>query len=866
MPTLRRRHPSAVTLATALATLHVHGHTPTSTTLTPSADDQSGPRDQGDAAGRDRFGLHPRHLAATLPTYAFQRQRYWLEDRPEVPALPAPPAAASPSEAVGAEFWAAVGRADAATLAGTLGISDPGDQTALATVLPALGSWWNRRVVDTTANSWRYRLTWRPVPLDAPDPDEAAAAFRRPDADAPRRAGSWLVVVPARHRDHPRVDLARQALTHEDVEVRILAVDPSAADRASLAAELGRLAPGAHEGHAAQRVPGAPEPAGEPLAGVLSLLSLDDTPLPQAPSTPSGFAATVALLQALLDVGHGSGPGSGPGSGLAVPLWVVTGAAVAASAADTVIRPAEALLWGFGAIAAVEHPDQWGGLVDLPEQPGPHTADQLAAALRGETGESELAIRPSGLLARRLEPAAEPASPGTPSAETEPRSWAPRGTVLVTGGTGALGQHVARWLAQAGTPHLLLTSRRGPEAPGAAELTAQLEELGAQVTIAAVDVADRDALSRLLDGLPPRLPLRAVVHTAAVVEDGLLAELTPAQIDAVLRVKVDGARNLHELTAGTDLDAFVLFSSIAGSAGVPGQGNYAPGNAYLDALAHHRRAAGLPGTSIAWGQWTGEGLADEAAQRTLARYGLRGMDPEPALRALAGALDHDETHLAVLDADWSAFYRARPHPLVHDLPVVAAERAAQAARAATVGTDGAGTARPDLAARLAGLDGTQRRVELLTLVRGHVAAVQGLARPDQVDVDRGFRDQGFDSLAAVNLRNLLIGETGLPLPVSLIFDYPSASALTDFLLDELVPAEPTGLSVVLTEIDRLEVALDAALVTGPDRSAAVDRLQDLLARLRTPADAPAEPAVAAELSDASDAELIDFIGKTLGIS
>ncbi|MCM3885195.1 acyl carrier protein, partial [Frankia sp. R82] len=194
----------------------------------------------------------------------------------------------------------------------------------------------------------------------------------------------------------------------------------------------------------------------------------------------------------------------------------------------------------------------------------------------------------------------------------------------------------------------------------------------------------------------------------------------------------------------------------------------------------------------------------------------------------------------------------------------------RAAHADASAADGTAAPGAQLTARLTGLDAAARRAELLAIVRGHVAAVQGLARPEQVDVERGLRDQGFDSLAAVNLRNLLGAQTGLSLPVSLAFDYPTTSALTDFLLGELVPTPPTGLSAVLAEVDRLEAVLDTAEVTGADRLAATDRLQDLLTRLRTTpdpsGDAPGEPSVAAELSDATDAELIDFIGKTLGIS
>ncbi|MCK9930773.1 SDR family NAD(P)-dependent oxidoreductase, partial [Frankia sp. Mgl5] len=816
------------TIPTALATLHTHGHTPTATTLT--SEEAAGETPAGTDVG---LRSRPRRVAATLPTYPFQRQRYWLEET----ATAVVDHPAGPLDAVGAGFWDTVQRTDADALADTLGISDPKDQSALATVLPALASWWTRQVTESTADSWRFRIAWRPVPASA--------------SPAAPRPGDWLLVVPTGERQHPRVDAVRQLLEGDGAGVRPLVVDPATQDRANLAGELTRLlSDGGDAAESAESADGVDAGDGgkRPVAGVLSLLALDETPHPDAVATPAGTAATVALLQALEDVG------------LEAPLWVGTSGAVSTSAADPVTRPADALLWGLGSIAAVEHPGRWGGLVDLPAELDERTAPSLAAALRGGHGETELAVRPAGLLARRLVPA--PAEQPAPSP-----GWTPRGTVLVTGGTGALGGHVARWLARAGAPHLLLTSRRGDQAPGAPELAAQLRALGARVTIAAVDVADRAALADVIAAIPDDVPLRAVIHTAAILDDGLISELTLKQIDRVLRVKVGGALNLHELTRETQLDAFVLFSSIAGTAGVTGQGNYAPGNAFLDALAGQRRAAGLVATSVAWGQWGGAGLAEPEVERILGRYGLRGMDPDLAVHALAGVLDSGETHLAVVDADWRTFHRARPHPLVHELPAVAAERAAAAERAGA-GQPGAanGATGPDLAARLAELSGPARREALLAVVRGHIAAVQGHASPDQVDVDRGFRDQGFDSLAAVNLRNRLTAETGLSLPAGLVFDYPTAAALTDHLLTELVPDEPAGLPTVLAEIDRLESVLTAAAVTGADHSAATDRLRDLLARFSSPPQAANGTSVVEELSDASDAELIDFIGKTLGIS
>ena len=267
----------------------------------------------------------------------------------------------------------------------------------------------------------------------------------------------------------------------------------------------------------------------------------------------------------------------------------------------------------------------------------------MLAAAEGER-EHEVAVRAGGLFASRLAHAA--------AGFTAAPAYVPRGTVLVTGGTGALGAHLARWLARGGAERILLTSRRGLRAPGAAELVAELEELGASASVVACDVADRPSLQRLLtEEVPAEYPLDAVFHVAGVLDDGLLDGLTPERLRGVLRAKVDAAWHLHELTQGLDLSAFVLFSSIAGTLGAGGQGAYAAGNAYLDALAEYRRGCGLPASSIAWGAWAGEGMAAAVAER-LRRGGVRELPVAVALAGLQHTLDGGEPAVVLADVDW----------------------------------------------------------------------------------------------------------------------------------------------------------------------------------------------------------------------
>ncbi|MGW5394666.1 type I polyketide synthase, partial [Streptomyces koyangensis] len=365
-----------------------------------------------------------------------------------------------------------------------------------------------------------------------------------------------------------------------------------------------------------------------------------------------------------------------------------------------------------------------------------------------------------------------PPRPGTP--------WRPRGTVLVTGGTGALGAHVARWLAGRGAPHLVLAGRRGAEAPGMAELTAELTAAGTEVTVAACDVGDRAALDALLAAHPPT----AVVHAAGSGEFGTLAGLSPDDVARVLEAKVTGARHLDDALATTDLDAFVLFSSVAGVWGSGGQGAYAAANAALDALALARAARGAPATSVAWGPWAGSGMAGaEDTADYLRRRGLRAMDPAHALDALGTAVDGGDVCVAVADVDWSRFVPAltsvRPQRLFDRLTATPPRTGAAA------GAEQGSGATSQAVTRLAALSGKERRRELAELVRGHVAAVLGHRDTDAVGPRRAFTDLGFDSLTAVELRDRLAGATGLALPATVVFDHPSPDALAGHL-DDLV--------------------------------------------------------------------------------
>ncbi|WP_449353750.1 type I polyketide synthase [Streptomyces malaysiensis] len=630
------------------------------------------------------------------------------------------------AETADGSLWAAIEDGDAQSLARDLEV----DATALGTVLPALASWRRRSREDSLTDEWRYRVGWTRV----------AAAD-------PQLSGRWLVLVPAVRADSAPVRAVLDGLAARGAEV--VAAEVS---------ETGREALG-------EQVKSA-----DGCAGVVSLLSWDDRADTEHGTVSMGTLATLAAAQALRD------------HGVTAPLWCVTrgAVAVAGEAAD----PVQSAVWGFGAVLGLDHPDTFGGLVDLPaegEGGGAELPDALFAALCSPEGEDQLAVRAEGLFARRM----------LRDRDGSGSAWKPRGTVLVTGGTGGLGSHVARWLAASGADHVVLLSRQGGEAPGAAELVADLA--GVEVTVAACDVTDRDGVTAVLAAAERTHPLTAVVHTAGA---GLLSapvtEVTAERFAAVTGAKVRGALVLDELVGDRELDAFVLFSSGAGVWGSGGQAPYAAGNAFLDGLAARRRARGLAATSVAWGGWGGGlGMIDADGGDQWRRIGILPMDPAPALRAMARAVGGGLPNVVVADIDWARFVpgytMARERPLLRQLPEVAEILAADAADAADAPGEGA-SQRDVLLGRLAELTGPEQEVFLTDLVRREAAAVLGHADADAVEPERAFKDTGFDSLTAVELRNRINAATGLQLSPTVVFDYPKPTTLARKVRTELVPA------------------------------------------------------------------------------
>ncbi|MFJ9213860.1 amino acid adenylation domain-containing protein [Streptomyces sp. NPDC102264] len=586
-------------------------------------------------------------------------------------------------------------------------------------VLPLITAWWHRQESDAKLTSWLYEETWRLAP-----PGPATAT------------GLWAVA--ATDRDTPQADAAEQALRAAGADVhRIPVTDDRDAVRAALSA-----------------LPQEP-------AGILTFGSLDDTP--GDGGITRGLRTTLALLQGTAD------------TRLTPALWALTRGAADTDGTEGVPHPSQALVTGLGRVAALEDPLRWGGTVDLPPEPHDDWAPQLVAALLAPDHEDQVALRPAGRYVRRLRHT-------TPAGGRAP--WQARGTALITGGQGALGRHLARRLAARGAEHIVLASRRTAMTPDTEALRDELAAQGVRLSLQACDISDRsqteDLIARIRDD---DSPLTFVAHLAGISRMAPITTLTPQAMAEETAAKVLGAQHLHEALAQHPLDAFVLYGSGASLWGGAGQAAYGAANTALEALARHRRAAGLTATVLHWGGWAEGGMVDAGTDRTARSRGLRSMPPEVALDALELALRTDTVVLGVADIDWPRFapaYRAaRPRPLIEEI-----EEARPAPETGPAAGDLA--AGRELRAALTAQNAGQRLRTLTDLVKSQAATVLGLAPPDVPD-QQPLQELGLDSLMSVTIRNELVRRTGLPVTTEVILRRASCAGIGAHLLDELLP-------------------------------------------------------------------------------
>ncbi len=522
----------------------------------------------------------------------------------------------------------------------------------------------------------------------------------------------------------------------------------------------------------------------------------------------------------------------------------------AAAVGDEVPDVAQAPVWGLLRSAQSEHPDRFL-LVDIDD-------DEVAWDAMINIGEPQMAVRQGRLFAPRLARATVPSGPAS-----EPLTWDGDGTVLITGGTGGLGALFARHLAErCGVRRLVLVSRRGLTAEGAQELVTELEALGCQVGVAACDVADRNELAALLESLEH--PLIAVVHAAGVLDDGVVESLTPERMERVLQPKAEAALHLHELTEDRGLAAFVLFSSVAGLIGSPGQANYAAANAALDALAARRRAAGLPTISLAWGLWAEErgmaGTLDEGGAARWARMGIQALPSDLGLELFDQASRLDAALAVPVRLDLGTL---REQARNGTLPALLRGLVRGPARRTDTGSG-------SLARTLADVAESDRERVALEIVTAQVAAALGHPSTTVIDPAREFRALGLDSLGAVELRNRLTQATGLRLPTTLVFEHPTPAAVARLLLTEVGGAADPSRSPLEEELRKIEALLTSVAADEEKLAGHRPLLRGFSNRLRSIIDgAPsrqdgADPEPDHDFDVVSDDDMFALIDRELG--
>ncbi|WP_026411148.1 type I polyketide synthase [Actinomadura oligospora] len=729
IPTLRRDHGDQEQILRALA----HAHT-TGTRVDWTRD----------------YPADPPPALVDLPTYPFQRQRYWLPD------VARPVAEAGPADGEETRFWTTLERADGDELAEVIGVHDARERASLDTVLPALSRWRRDRRRRSAVDSWRYRVEWRPLE----------------DGPADAATGTWLIVRPKGVADDWS-DACVAALDSAGGRPVVLDVEPGV-ERAELAALLRESA----------------AVTGTPPTHVLSLLPLEGD------DGGSPIGGVVTLLQALLD------------TELDARLWTLTRGAVSVGDDDGPEWPVQAEVWGLGRVAALEHPAVWGGIVDLPTAPDDLAPERLREALTRADGEDELAVRAAGTFGRRL--VKDPLG-----ADRKEPGWRPQGAALVTGGPDGPSVWVAKWLAELGAePVYLLAPAAGAENGTPPPGVTLVEEVPGEIG--------------------------TLVHVPGPGELAPLATSDPAAVSEVVRASVDAVRAVEERCAP---DTVVYFSSVAAAWGARDHGAFAAAHAHLETLACERRAEGGHAVFVTWGLWdVPDGDEDQAGQvrphlERARRQGLEPLDVRSAFEALRQILDRDEPSTVVADVEWrrfaSLFVAERRTRLLDEVP-----EAAEIVRAAREGEEDAAEATDALRRELAALPEADRHGALVSLVRAHVATVLRYAGAGEVDPQRPFKELGFDSLAAVELRNRLRTATGLRLPATLVFDRPTPDALAGWLLDRLLPAGAGAALPAFGRLDDLEAALSVLPPEDVRRSGLADRLQTLLWRYADDRSAP----------------------------
>jgi acyl transferase domain-containing protein len=506
--------------------------------------------------------------------------------------------------------------------------------------------------------------------------------------------------------------------------------------------------------------------------------------------------------------------------GSAPLIWIITRGAMPAGLPPTAEGLVQAPVAGFARVLSLEHPELFGRFIDLDPNGSGDRAEALAlvAEIAGESAEHQVALRQDGRYVPRLDK-------HDPNIDLQIAAVRPESTYLITGGLGVLGLHVARWLAGRGARHLCLLGRSGIVSGTQSRAVAELRSSGVDVAVFAVDVADGNSMASVFQDLNRRMPeLRGIVHAAGLPGYVDIEKLTADEMEAILRPKIQGAWRLHELTRETELDFFVCFSSIASAWGSRGQAHYAAANGFLDALAHYRRALGLPAVSINWGPWLGGGMSSGEAETLLRRVGVNPLSPETAIQALEHVACSGVTQPVVADVDWNLFkgsYEARGHrPLLERLK-------------ATSSAPVDGSKETAFSQQMKAIHAQDREAALIAILQLEVLQVLALDSASKPDPEQGLFEMGMDSLMALELRTRLERRMSHALPATLALDCPNIRSMARFLIEEVLRLDTAAISAAAAAVAFQNRGLQAELQIDVESLSEEDAEELLLKRLAT---------------------------------
>ena len=728
-----------------------------------------------------------------LPTYPFQRQRYWIDTKPNGPTN------GLASDVTQTRIINLIHQGDIQQLTQQLAAELSADEERyLPKLLSVLVKQHQQQTLATSIKDWLYQLEWQPSPRDR-SPDHAGSLAQKD--------GTLLILSDQGGVGRSLAELLQQqgqscllvypGEFYQCLGTRIWCLNPSR--------------PGDYE-RLFQEVASSELS----LKGVVHLWSLETTQ-PEQLTIPAleqaqtwGCGSVLHLVQALVK----PFPSGAKERGATSPrLWLVTRGAMPVG--STLPQVAQAPLWGLGKVVALEHPELWGGMLDLAPESAKDEAAALWAEISDSLGEDQIAFRSGKRYVARL----VPSQPPEPQAVMTLGS---SGTYLITGGLGALGLKIAEWMVEQGARYLVLTGRSGASTRAQETITC-IKQTGAKVLVAQADVSDEKDMARVLEQVKASMPpLQGVVHAAGVVGYQAIQDMDLNTLKSVLRPKVLGTWILHKLTQEMNLDFFVGFSSIASVWGSKGQAHYAAANHFIDALAYYRQGLGLPALSVNWGPWAEAGMASsEEAQQWLTRMGVKALRPEENLTAL-GVLLGGNPQTTVANVDWTRFkgiYEARgQRPLLEKIETQQREPDLQQQK----------EQRSEILQKLETALESERGDLLIAYLQTEVAAVLKLESqlPDQ---ERGFFEIGMDSLMAVELKERLEASLGSTLPATLAFESPTIKDMAEYLGREVLGWKPvTDNALLLSEDERSQAVSNIEQISEDEVEASIaERLAKL---------------------------------------